>query len=196
MPRPTMNGAVIKPTRVEPLAVTVEPAPHSYQPLRPVILPYEQRIAVLVVIPTEAASSELLRRLDAAGYDVWAASTGRAAMELAEQTPPDIILLDLDEMYEIGQAIKVSGFRVLHLLGRLRNGHPMALVVMTRLDYSEVEGPIRASADDLVNKPIEPAQLIKRLQGALARVRARYGDRCAGDATRGQAPGLATAPAW
>jgi CheY-like chemotaxis protein len=150
-----------------------------------------------VVIPREAVPSGLLRRLVASGYDVWAASTGRAAVELVEQTPPDIILIDLDEMYEITQAIKVSGFRVLHLLGRLRNGHPMAMVVMTRLDFAEMEGLIRrASADELIAKPVEPAQLLQRLQGALARVRARYQSHRADDTTPGQPRGVVAPPVW
>ncbi len=196
MPLPIIDGAVMKSTRVEALPEPTDAAPQVYQPHRPVILPYEQRIAILVIVPSDAVPSELLRRLDASGYDVWAASTGRAAVELAEQTPPDIILLDLDGMYEITQAIKISGFRVLHLLGRLRSEHPLAVVVMTGLDYTEVEGPIRASADEFVNKPVEPAQLLQRLQGALARVRTRHHYRCAGDDARGQPNGLAVAPAW
>jgi CheY-like chemotaxis protein len=196
MPLPTMDEAVMKPTRVEALVEPADAAPQVYQPRRTALLPYEQRIAILAVIPREAVPSELLRRLGASGYDVWVVSTGRAAVELAEQTPPDIILLDLDGMYEITQAIKVSGFRVLHLLGRRRNEHPMAVVVMTRLDYTEVEGPIRASADEFVNKPVEPAQLLQRLQGALARVRARHQHRPQSDAACGPSSGLAAAPVW
>ncbi|HLW01029.1 MAG TPA: response regulator [Ktedonobacterales bacterium] len=196
MPLPTMDEAVMKLMQAEALVEPADAVPLVHQPHLPVILPYEQRIAILVVIPKEAVPTGLLRRLGASGYDVWAVTTGRAAVELAEQTPPDIILLDLDGMYEITSAIKVSGFRVLHLLGRLRNGHPMAVVVMTRLDYTEVEGPVRASADEFVNKPIEPVQLLQRLQGALARMRARYRQRCVDDAAPGQPHGLAAAPAW
>jgi CheY-like chemotaxis protein len=153
--------------------------------LRPVLFPADQHIAVLVVVPAGAAPSEVLLRLDASGYEVWTPSTGRAAVELAELTPPDIILLDLDGMYEIGQAIKVSGFRVLHLLGRLKRERPVAVVVMTSLDFAEVEGPVRASADGFINKPIEPTRLIERLQGTLDRVRLRHRQRCA-----------AATPAW
>ncbi len=196
MPLPTMDEAVLKPTRVEPLVDPVDAVPQAHQPRRSLILPYEQRIAILVVVPKETVPPQLLGRLGASGYDVWAVSTGRAAVELAEQTPPDIILLDLDGMYEITQAIKVSGFRLLHLLGRHRNDHPLAMVVMTRLDYTEVEGPIRASADEFVNKPVEPAQLVQRLQGALARVRARHQHRSVGDTKQDQSSGLAAAPAW
>jgi two-component system alkaline phosphatase synthesis response regulator PhoP len=149
------------------------------------MVPCDKQAAVLIVIPEDTALSEVALQPDASGFDVWVVSTGSAAVELAEQTPPDIILLDLDGMYEIGQAGKVSGFRVLHLLGRLRRGHPLAVVVMTSMDYSEVEGLVRASADDFVNKPIEPARLISRLQGALDRVRARHWQHS-----------MAAAPAW
>jgi DNA-binding response OmpR family regulator len=148
-------------------------------------VPYEERIAVLMVIPEGAVPAEIVVHLDASGYEVWTASNGRAAVELAEQSPPDIILLDLDGMYEINHMVKVSGFRVLHLLGRLKRGHPVAVVVMTALDYTEVEGPVRASADDFINKPIEPAQLLCRLQGALDRVRNRH-----------QQHRITVAPAW
>lgn len=89
-----------------------------------VFVPFEERIAVLMVIPEGAAPSEIVLHLEASGYDVWTASNGRVAVELAEQSPPDIILVDLDGMYEINHAVKVSGFRVLHLLGRLKRGHP------------------------------------------------------------------------
>ncbi len=120
------------------------------------------------------ARAELLLCLDASGYDVWTAPTGRAAVEMAEQTPLDIILLDLDGMYEISPDVMVSGFRVLHLLGRLTRERPVAVVVMTNMDFAEVEGPVRASADGFINKPVDPAQLIQRLRGALARARSRH----------------------
>src|SRR5262249_30562610 len=89
MPRPITNGAVVRPTQVELLAVTEQTAPHAYQSPRPVLFPYEyeQRTAVLVVIPSEAASSELLHHLDASGYAVWVVSSGHAAVERAEQMP-------------------------------------------------------------------------------------------------------------
>jgi DNA-binding response OmpR family regulator len=170
----TTNGGVIESTRLGPLAVPGEDDQRTPEAHRPVIVPQKQHIAVLVVIPSDVVPSEIALRLDASGYEVRAASTGRAAVEVAEQTPPDIILLDLDGRYEISLAVKVSGFRLLHLLGRLRQAHPMAVVVMTSQDYTEVEGPVRASADDFINKPIQPAQLHRRLQGALERVRNRH----------------------
>ena len=129
----TTDGGVIESTRPRPLTVTEDAAPRAHEVHRPVIVPHKQQIAVLVVIPMEFVPSEIALRLGASGYAVQSACTGRAAVEVAEQTPPDIILLDLDGMYEISLTAKVSGFRVLHLLGRLRQEHPMAMVVMTRV---------------------------------------------------------------
>src|ERR1051326_4963274 len=131
----TTDGGVIESTRPRPLAVTGEDDQRPHEAHRPVIVPRKQQIAVLVVLPMEFVPSEIALLLDASGYEVRAASTGRAAVEVAEQTPPDIILLDLDGMYEISLDVKVSGFRVLHLLGRLRQAHPLAVVVMTSQDY-------------------------------------------------------------
>jgi len=153
----------------------------------------------LIAIPAEAARAELSLHLGASGYEVWAASTGWAVMELAEHQHLDGILLDLDGMYEAGQEqAMISGFRVLQLLGRLARGRPVAVVVMTSMDFAEVEGPVRASADDFVNKPIEPAQLIRRLQGALERVRARHQRHSArnGGPAPGQQHAIAATPAW
>ncbi len=181
-------GGVIEQRGVESSAVTTGDQIRASETHYPGVFPGEPRIAVLVVLPVEAsqtARAELLLCLEAAGYDVWAAPIGRAAVELAEQAPLDMILLDLDGRYEISPEVMVSGFRVLHLLGRLTRERSVAVVVLTGMDFAEVEGPVRANADDFINKPIEPAQLIQRLRGALERLR-----RCS------QRRVAAAAPAW
>lgn len=195
MRHPTTYEVVTKPGRAEPVAVTEDDVSSTHEGYRPVSFSYPPRTAVLVVMPKDAMPPGLSLRLDASGYEVWVASTGCAAVDLAEQTPPDIILLDLDGMYEIHQTGTVSGFRVLQLLGRLRRGHPLAMVVMTSMDYAEVEGPVRASADDFIKKPIEPARLIQRLRGALERVRSCHQQRCAA-VEYAPSHRLATEPAW
>ena len=195
MRRPITNEVMIQQGRAEPVAVTEDDVPSTHEGYRPVVFSCPARIAVLVVMPEDAVPPELALHLDASGYAVQMACKGCTAVELAERIHPDIILLDLDGMYEIRQAGRVSGFRVLQLLGRLRHGHPLAVVVMTSMDYTEVEGPVRAGADDFVKKPIEPVHLIRRLQGALERVRARHPQRCAA-AERAPSHHLAAGPAW
>jgi len=139
------------------------------------LAPGERPLAVLAVIATESERLELELRLGAAGYVVWAVSTGREALELAEQGALDAIVLDLDGLYEASRTgAMISGFRLLHLLWRLTRERPVAMVVITNLDYTEVEGPVRASADDFINKPVMLPQLLRRLQSARDRVRARH----------------------
>lgn len=198
MRRQTTDVGVIVPAPFEPATIAEEYDTRANEAPRPTSPPAEQRRAILIAVPAEAARAELSLHLGASGYEVWAASTGWAVMELAEQQPLDGILLDLDGMYEAGQEqAMISGFRVLHLLGRLTRGRPVAVVVITSLDFAEVEGPVRASADDFVNKPVEPALLIRRLQGALERVRARYQQQIRRniEPARGQQPALAPIPA-
>ena len=195
----TTGVGVIAPAPFEPVTITKEHDTRTYEAHRAASSPGEQRKVILIAVPAEAARAELSLHLGASGYEVWAASTGWAVMELAEQQPLDGILLDLDGMYEAGQEqAMISGFRVLHLLGWLTRGRPVAVVVITSMDFAEVEGPVRASADDFVNKPIEPAQLIRRLQGALERARARCQQQSArnGESARSRQPGVAVAPAW
>lgn len=82
-----------------------------------------------------------------------------------------VLVLDLDGQYAMSRAgAMISSVRLLALLGRLRRGRPVAIVVLTRLDYAEVEGAVRAHADDVVNPPVPPAHLIGRLRAVLARV--------------------------
>jgi CheY-like chemotaxis protein len=199
MRRQTTDVGVIAPAPFEPATIAKEHDTRANEAHRPTIPLVEQRRVILIAIPAEAARAELSLHLGASGYEVWAASTGWAVVELAEQQPLDGILLDLDGMYEAGQEqTMISGFRVLQLLGRLTRGRPVAVVVITSMDFAEVEGPVRASADDFVNKPIEPAQLIRRLQGALERVRARHQQHSArnGDPAPGQQHAIAATPAW
>jgi CheY-like chemotaxis protein len=152
----------------------------------------EQRLILLAVMPTEAACAELALGLGDAGYSLCTAWTTHKALELAEQSPIDVVILDLDGRYEVGgNSTVVSGFRLLHLLWRLTRGRPVALVVISALDYAEVEGAVRERADDFINKPVGGMQLLSRLRGALSRVRARHQQGMTGVTYHHQAAGWA-----
>lgn len=138
----------------------------------------ERRLIVLAVMPTTAACTEVASRLGDSGYGLCTACTTHHALELAEQPLVDVVMLDLDGHYEAGKdGMVISGFRLLHLLWRLTRGRPVALVVISAMDYTEVEGAVRASADDFINKPVGTTQLTSRLRGALGRVRTRARER-------------------
>ena len=140
----------------------------------------EQRPAMLVIAPQAEDQLSFTLRLHAAVYEVYTASTASEALDLAEHMPLDVIVLDLDGYYATGlDNLMVSGFRLLYLLRRMIGERPVALMVVTALDYAEVEGAICAHADALVNKPVSPGQLVARLRAALERVRSRCRSRVA-----------------
>src|SRR5947209_697181 len=84
------------------------------------------------------------------------------------------IVLDLDSPYEAGAGqTMVSGFRLLELLWRAVRARPAALVVLTALDYAEIDDVLCRRVDALLNRSITTAQVLARLDAALARVSQR-----------------------
>jgi DNA-binding NarL/FixJ family response regulator len=86
----------------------------------------------------------------------------------------DGIVLDLDTFYEAGtrQAV-ISGFRLLELLWRAVSTRPTALVVLTALDYAEMDNVLRSRVSALLVRSLPVAQLVARLEAALGRVALR-----------------------
>jgi ActR/RegA family two-component response regulator len=88
------------------------------------------------------------------------ASTAQAALRLAHEHRPHLVIVDL----HLGTG---SG---LDLLKELRADHPgIALVMITA--YGSVELAVRAvkaGADEVVEKPVTPREILARLQGAPA----------------------------
>ncbi|MFJ6651681.1 response regulator [Microbacterium sp. NPDC091313] len=97
--------------------------------------------------------------LAAHGYDVVAAPDGAAAIALAAQTHPDVVLLDLGMP-------KLDGVEVIHAL-RGWTAAPI-LVVSGRTGSADKVEALDAGADDYVTKPFQIDELLARLR-ALAR---------------------------
>ncbi len=128
--------------------------------------------ACILIVDDHEDNVELLRaRLEAWGFATTAASDGEAALALVEQSPPDLILLDV-------MMPKIDGIEVARRI-RANTALPFIPIIMqTALDSTEhkVEG-LDAGAHDYITKPIEFAELrarvnsmlqIKRLQEELA----------------------------
>lgn len=127
--------------------------------------------ARILVVDDHEDNVELLKvRLESWGYKVDTASDGANALQCVEQSPPDLILLDV-------MMPTVDGMEV----ARRVKGNPdlpfIPIIMQTALDTTEdkVEG-LEAGADDYITKPIDFAELqarmrsmlrIKRLQEAL-----------------------------
>ena len=175
--RPSIVSSVIEHALIEPAAAPASEVAgvQAFLTVAP-----EQRPAILAITPRSTDQPAFAHYLEASGYEVYTASTASEAMDQAEQLPLDVIVLDLDGYYGTSRdCLMISGFRLLYLLRRLIGERPIALMVVTELDYAEVEGAVCAHADALVNKPVTPGQLLARLRAALERVRSRCRQRLA-----------------
>ncbi|UNK70599.1 response regulator [Microbacterium sp. H1-D42] len=105
--------------------------------------------------------------LAAHGYDVVAAADGAAAIQLAAQAHPDIVLLDLGMP-------KLDGVQVIQAL-RGWTTVPI-LVVSGRTGSADKVDALDAGADDYVTKPFQIDELLARLRALSRRAVPTPGD--------------------
>ena len=99
--------------------------------------------------------------LAAHGYDIVAAPDGAAAIALAAQARPDIVLLDLGMP-------RLDGVQVIHAL-RGWTAAPI-IVVSRRTGSADKVEALDAGADDYVTKPFQIDELLARLRALTRRV--------------------------
>jgi two-component system cell cycle response regulator len=118
--------------------------------------------ARILVVDDHEDNIEVLRlRLESWGYVTDAVKDGAAALRVVEQTPPDLILLDV-------MMPEVSGIEVARRVKANRSLPFIPIIMQTALDSTEakVEG-LEAGADDYITKPIDFAELKARLRSML-----------------------------
>jgi two-component system, cell cycle response regulator len=118
--------------------------------------------ARILIVDDHEDNVELLRaRLESWGYIAESASNGAEALRKVEDSPPDLMLLDvmMPEMDGIEVARRVKGNSDLPFI---------PIIMQTALDSTEnkVEG-LEAGADDYITKPIDFAELKARLTSML-----------------------------
>ena len=118
--------------------------------------------ARILIVDDHEDNVELLRaRLEAWGYATDSAMNGAEALKKVEESPPDLILLDvmMPEIDGIEVTRRVKGNGSLPFI---------PIIMQTALDSTEnkVEG-LEAGADDYITKPIDFAELKARLTSML-----------------------------
>ncbi|HWP82429.1 MAG TPA: response regulator [Bacteroidota bacterium] len=121
---------------------------------------------VLVVDDEDTLRLTLKARLQSNGFDVSSASNGEEALEIMKTHAFDIALLDVNMP-------QLNGLQVLEVI---RDQHPHTDVIMLTgfADFSTAIECLKMGAKDYLVKPIEPTELLTRLQ---ALIRARSSER-------------------
>lgn len=115
----------------------------------------------ILVVEDEPAVTDLLAyNLRKAHYDVLTAADGRAALQLATESKPDLILLDL-------MIPEVDGLDVCREL-RKSSGVPIIMVTARGEEIDRVVG-LEIGADDYVTKPFSVRELLARIKAVLRR---------------------------
>lgn len=132
---------------------------HSNQEVGTTIAPSR----ILVVDDDNKVLNLMRRGLSFAGYTVYTAADGEAALEVARDTPPHLVVLD----------VMLPGLDGLEVCRRLRAGEPeLPILMLTAKDQvpDRVAG-FEAGADDYLVKPFAFAELLARVRALLRRAR-------------------------
>jgi diguanylate cyclase (GGDEF)-like protein len=121
--------------------------------------------SVLIVDDDPDVQAFLQALLASAGYRITLASDGREGLDLALQTRPDLILVDV-------MMPNVDGYEFAEQIRRDPRTSSISIIMVTAkgLLSDKVLGLV-SGADDYVIKPFDPVELLARVSGTLRRAR-------------------------
>lgn len=122
-------------------------------------------MAKILIADDDPILVELVRfRLEGAGYQVFEASDGQAAIEALTTERPDLIVLD--SMMPL-----LSGREVLLYLQKNTATKDIPVIMLTaRSGESDIVSAIRSGASDYLTKPFIPQELLVRIEKLLTLV--------------------------
>ena len=126
------------------------------------------RPVILVVEDDTAIRRGLVDALRYAGYEVLESDNGSGGLELAIESPVDLVLLDV-------MLPKLDGFGVLKELRRSQPTLPVIMVTARGAEEDRVRG-LTDGADDYVVKPFSAKELLARVDAVLRRSPQRSAD--------------------
>jgi DNA-binding response OmpR family regulator len=123
----------------------------------------EERAKLLLVDDEKAITTNLAPFLERSGFEVRVAGDGLAALEQIDSFTPDLIILDV-------LMPRLDGREVLRRLRREDNWTPVILLTQVG-EAVERAMALEEGADDYLNKPFDPHELIARIRAVLRRAR-------------------------
>lgn len=121
-----------------------------------------EHVRILVVDDEQPLVDLVTRYLRREGYDVFAASDGPTALDLARARRPDLIILDL-------MLPGLDGIEVCRQVRQFSDAYVLMLTARTE-EIDRIIG-LSVGADDYVTKPFSPRELVARVKALLRRPR-------------------------
>ena len=118
---------------------------------------------VMVVEDNEPSRDALSRRLERRGYRVLLAADGQQAVDLAHESQPDLILMDL------GLPIIDGWEATKRLKGDGATRHIPIIVLSAHAMTNDRELALAAGGDEFDSKPVRFQQLLEKIESLLAR---------------------------
>jgi DNA-binding response OmpR family regulator len=120
----------------------------------------------VMVVDDERRIREMLElSLSHHGYDVRSAQDGQAALKLAQEWQPDVIILDV-------MMPKLDGITLLPMLRRFSEAPVIMLSAKGEID--DKVGGLSVGADDYLSKPFELPELLAHVDAKLRRPRIEH----------------------
>ncbi|OXS80605.1 response regulator transcription factor [Domibacillus enclensis] len=117
----------------------------------------------ILVVDDEPSIVTLIKyNLEQAGFEVETAYDGEEALRMAEETKPDLMILDW-------MLPKFDGMEVCKDLRQRRVTIPILMLTAKDEEFDKVLG-LELGADDYMTKPFSPRELIARVKAILRRV--------------------------
>ena len=115
----------------------------------------------ILVVDDDPAISEMLSIvLEAEGFDTVAVTDGTVAVDTFRAEQPDLVLLDL----------MLPGMNGIDICRIIRQESSVPIVMLTaKTDTVDVVLGLESGADDYVNKPFKPKELVARIRARLRR---------------------------
>lgn len=120
----------------------------------------------ILVVEDDMALAELLRyTLERDGFSVHHTADGEEALIMAQETVPDVVILDW-------MVPSLSGIEVCRRLRRSDGTASVPILMLTaRTEEADRVRGLEIGADDYVTKPFSPRELSARIKAILRRVR-------------------------
>ena len=118
----------------------------------------------ILIVDDEEDIIELIKyNLKNEGYSVLKAETGELAIEIADQSQPDLIVLDL-------MLPGIDGLEVTKYLKNNEQTNDIPIVILTaKGEESDIVTGLELGANDYISKPFSPKVLIARIRAILRR---------------------------